>query len=50
LKQGGESISAAVEGLIRNRDMAAVFMEKGGEWIDIDTPEAYRHALKRYPD
>ena len=50
LKQSRESISAAIEGLIQRGDMAAMFMEKGGEWIDIDTPEAYRHALKRYPE
>jgi choline kinase len=50
LERGKESISAAVEGLIQKNDMAAVFMEKGGEWIDIDTPEAYRHALNRYPE
>jgi choline kinase len=50
LIQGRESISAGVEGLIAKDDMAAVFMEKGREWIDIDTPEAYRHAQKRYPE
>ena len=50
LEHGGESISAAVEGLIQRSDMAAVFMEQGEEWIDIDTPEAYRHALNRYPE
>jgi choline kinase len=50
LKLGKESISAAVEGLIKKGDMAAVFMDKGGEWIDIDTPDAYRHALNRYPE
>jgi choline kinase len=46
LKAGMESISAGIEGLIKNDDMAAVFLETPEEWIDIDTPDAYHHALK----
>jgi choline kinase len=40
-----ESISDAVKGLIRNKDMEAVYMQEGEHWFDIDTPDAYRHAL-----
>jgi dTDP-glucose pyrophosphorylase len=47
LKKGKESISAAIEGLINNDDMEAVIMKKQEQWIDIDTPEAYQHALSR---
>ena len=46
LKENRESISNAVTGLIDNRDMEAVFLESGEQWFDIDTPEAYAHALK----
>jgi len=43
--RGQESISAAVTGLIQQEAMGAVPMQKGATWIDIDTPEAYHHAL-----
>jgi choline kinase len=46
LKAGKESNTAAIEGLIQNYDMMAVFMEEHEDWIDIDTPAAYYHALK----
>ena len=40
-----ESISDAVKGLIRDNDMDAVFLEDSEQWFDIDTPDAYAHAL-----
>ncbi len=46
LKQQQESISAGIQGLIQQDDMEAVFLEPQDFWIDIDTPEAYRHALQ----
>lgn len=46
MEQGKDSISAGIEELIRNDDMLAVFMENHELWIDIDTPQAYQHALK----
>ncbi|MBN1309615.1 MAG: NTP transferase domain-containing protein [Chitinispirillaceae bacterium] len=46
LKDNRESISNAVTGLIKNRDMEALFLEEDEQWFDIDTPEAYAHALK----
>ena len=45
LKFNNDSISASIMGLIQNEDMEAVFMEDKDYWIDIDTPEAYQHAL-----
>lgn len=48
LKQKKDSISAAVSGLIETQNMEAVFIEKNENWIDIDTPEAYRFALEKY--
>jgi choline kinase len=47
LKEGRDSISAAVTGLIEKNEMAAVFMKKRERWIDIDTPEAYQFAVER---
>ena len=47
-KIGNETISHAVEGLIENNDMFAVFMKETENWIDIDTPEAYQHALNKF--
>lgn len=44
-EKGLESISAGVTALIAEKRMGAVFIKKK-KWIDIDTPEAYRHALK----
>jgi choline kinase len=45
LQQGNESISAAVTGLVEVENMGAVDMQNDEYWIDIDTPEAYQHAL-----
>jgi choline kinase len=45
LKSDRDSISAAIGNLIANDDMEAVFMNPGENWIDIDTPDAYRHSL-----
>ena len=47
LSNGRESISDAVQGLIRSNDMEAVSMQDNEQWFDIDTPEAYAHALSR---
>jgi choline kinase len=46
LRDGRDSISAAINGLIKNNDMEAVFLEPGENWIDIDTPSAYKHSLR----
>ena len=46
LKEGKESISAAIEILIKNQDMYAVFTQEEDYWLDIDTPEAYKHGLE----
>jgi len=46
LKDGKDSISAAISGLIDKNDMEAVFLEKDEKWIDIDTPSAYKHSLR----
>lgn len=46
LKSGADSISAAVSILIKNDDMEAVFLKPQEKWIDIDTPDAYRHSLR----
>jgi len=42
---GRESISDAVQELVRTRDMGVVEIPAGACWIDVDTPEAYRHVL-----
>jgi choline kinase len=42
-----ESISAAITCLIKNNDMEAVFMQDNEQWFDIDTPQAYEHALSQ---
>ena len=47
LEKGEESISAAVNQLVADNDMKAVFLEDHENWIDIDTPEAYKHALEK---
>lgn len=46
LEQHQESISAAINILIKNRNMNAVFTTTQDYWLDIDTPQAYKHALK----
>jgi hypothetical protein len=48
LKNGQESISASVNGLIQKNDMKAIFMNENDFWIDIDTLESYHHALKNF--
>lgn len=46
LESGQDSISAAINELIKDGDMEAVLMNASEKWIDIDTPDAYRHSLK----
>ncbi len=48
LKNGRESISAAIEILIENNDMFAVFTEVSDWWLDIDTPQAYKYGLENF--
>jgi NDP-sugar pyrophosphorylase family protein len=50
LKKGRESISAAIEILIENNDMFAVFTEEDDYWLDIDTPQAYKYGLENIAD
>ena len=53
IERGNESISDGVRALIEEDDFESVPMGKDCDWIDIDTPEAYGHALEnhgRYPD
>ncbi|KAA3657727.1 MAG: hypothetical protein DWQ10_12655 [Calditrichaeota bacterium] len=50
LQHGEESISAAINGLIRNDDMEAVFMDSKDYWIDIDTNDAYNYASESLQD
>jgi choline kinase len=47
LKHDRESISDGVKVLIRNNDMEAIYMQDKEQWFDIDTPEAYQHALSQ---
>ena len=42
--KGSESISAAVSELIAAKRFNAVYLSKPGQWLDIDTPEAYEFA------
>ncbi len=46
LKDDKDSISAAINSLITNNDMEAVFTMEDERWLDIDTPEAYQHYLE----
>lgn len=41
-----ESISDAVRLLVEADDMESVPIPAGASWIDVDTPESYRHALE----
>ncbi|HEM48894.1 MAG TPA: hypothetical protein ENO27_01660 [Caldithrix sp.] len=50
LKDDKESISAAIQILIENQDMHAVFTEKEDYWLDIDTPQAYKYGLEKMTD
>lgn len=43
--RGRESISDAVQVLVRDRDMETVEFPRDARWIDVDTPEAYRQVL-----
>lgn len=45
LKESNESISAAINELVKNADMDAVVINSEDYWFDIDTPEAYNHCL-----
>jgi 1L-myo-inositol 1-phosphate cytidylyltransferase len=47
LLNGRESISDAIKVLIKNNDMEAVYMQDSEQWFDIDTPDAYAHALSQ---
>ena len=46
LHEGQDSISSAISALIEANDMEAVFLEPDENWIDIDTPSAYKHSLR----
>jgi 1L-myo-inositol 1-phosphate cytidylyltransferase len=46
LKIDKESISSAIEILIENKNMNAVFTRPEDFWLDIDTPEAYKFGLE----
>ena len=46
IASGKESISDGVRRLIRGPGFGTVEMPSQGAWIDIDTPEAYRHAIE----
>jgi choline kinase len=50
IAQGRESISDAVQVLVRGRDMGIVEFPADARWIDVDTPEAYRHVLAHLGD
>lgn len=50
INAGKESISAGVKMLIKDQDMEAVFMCDEEAWIDIDTPSAYKYAIKNFTD
>ncbi len=45
IAHGRESISDAVQVLVRSRDMGIVEFPADARWIDVDTPEAYRYVL-----
>jgi len=47
LDKGQESISAAINQLITANDMKGIFLESNETWIDIDTPESYKHAIEK---
>lgn len=44
IKNGRDSISGAVQDLIKNNDMNSVSLVDGEKWLDIDTLEAYQLA------
>jgi len=43
--EGKESLSEFLQPLIDNGKLIPVFIPEGSTWIDIDTPDAYQHAL-----
>jgi hypothetical protein len=45
--QGREGISDGVRELIQSAGFGTVALPAGSQWLDIDTPDAYRHALAR---
>jgi choline kinase len=45
LMMNRDSISSAIEILIKNMDMEAVYLEQNESWIDIDTYQAYQYCL-----
>ena len=47
LKDNNESISAAINELIKEKDMQAVLTKNEDYWYDIDTPEAYNNCLSK---
>ncbi len=40
-----DSISAAINEIIKDKDMQAVLINADDYWFDIDTPEAYKHCI-----
>jgi len=47
VSQGREGISDGVRELIHSAGFGTVALPAGSQWLDIDTPDAYRHALAR---
>ncbi len=47
VSQGREGISDGVRELVRGPGFGTLLLPAGAEWLDIDTPESYRHALER---
>ena len=45
--QGREGISDGVREMVRGEGFGTVSLPPGCAWLDIDTPESYRHALTR---
>ena len=43
--KGSESISGAICELVLERRIRTIVLDKPNQWLDIDTPEAYKHAL-----
>jgi choline kinase len=48
VESGDESISGAIMQLVNNRCMKAITLDAPNQWIDVDTPEAYEHALNTF--
>lgn len=47
-KNGFDSISAGIQELIRKKEMFITPIGPEDMWIDVDTPEAYRHAQSHF--